>query len=114
MVVEDVDRGYRMPKPNLKCPDKLYEIMMACWRKQPQERPTFETLQWQLGDFFKPSHASKAIFKPEEPIYGVLCRRHDGGILTDAEQLTGKEKKEYDALAAGIEFCDHVPNHGPQ
>lgn len=51
-VVEDVDRGYRMPKPNL-CPDKLYEIMMACWRKEPQERPTFETLQWQLEDFYQ-------------------------------------------------------------
>ena len=40
-----------MAKPNL-CPDKLYEIMMACWRKEPQERPTFETLQWQLEDYF--------------------------------------------------------------
>lgn len=51
-VVEDVERGYRMPKPNL-CPDKLYEIMMHCWRKEPQERPTFETLQWQLEDFYQ-------------------------------------------------------------
>lgn len=41
-----------MPKPNL-CPDKMYEIMMACWRKEPQERPTFETLQWQLEDFYQ-------------------------------------------------------------
>ncbi|KAJ7373850.1 Tyrosine-protein kinase srk2 [Desmophyllum pertusum] len=51
-VVEDVDRGYRMPKPSL-CPEKLYEIMMACWKKEPYERPTFETLQWQLEDFFQ-------------------------------------------------------------
>lgn len=51
-VVEEVDRGYRMPKPNL-CPDKLYDIMMACWRKESVERPTFETLQWQLEDFYQ-------------------------------------------------------------
>lgn len=41
-----------MPKPNL-CPDKLYDIMMACWRKESVERPTFETLQWQLEDFYQ-------------------------------------------------------------
>ena len=41
-----------MPKPSL-CPDKLYDTMMACWRNDPQERPTFETLQWQLEDFYQ-------------------------------------------------------------
>jgi len=51
-VVEEVERGYRMPKPSL-CPDKLYETMMACWRNEPLERPTFETLQWQLEDFYQ-------------------------------------------------------------
>lgn len=30
-------------------------------------------------------------------------RLSDGGIPTDAEQATGLEKKEYDALAAGID-----------
>ncbi|XP_074635223.1 tyrosine-protein kinase Src42A-like [Acropora palmata] len=50
-VVEEVERGYRMPKPNL-CPDKLYDIMMTCWREEPMERPTFETLQWQLEEFY--------------------------------------------------------------
>ena len=49
-VVEEVERGYRMPKPN-NCPPKLYDIMLACWRTEPQERPTFETLQWQLEEF---------------------------------------------------------------
>ncbi|KAJ7373848.1 Cytochrome c oxidase subunit 5B [Desmophyllum pertusum] len=42
-------------------------------------------------------------------IYLVIFQAEDMmvGIPTDAEQLTGKEKKEYDALAAGIEdpFC---------
>ena len=30
-------------------------------------------------------------------------RLSNGGIPTDAEQATGLEKKEYDALAAGID-----------
>lgn len=41
-----------MPKPNL-CPDKLYDLMKACWKSEPLERPTFETLTWMLEDFYQ-------------------------------------------------------------
>ena len=27
--------------------------MLKCWADAPEERPTFETLAWQLKDFFK-------------------------------------------------------------
>ncbi|KAL6965894.1 Tyrosine kinase, catalytic domain [Sarracenia purpurea var. burkii] len=33
-------------------PQALYEIMLECWHKDPMKRPTFETLQWKLEDFF--------------------------------------------------------------
>jgi len=51
-VVEQVERGYRMPKPS-KCPDRLYDIMKDCWKRDPSTRPTFETLQWQLEEFYQ-------------------------------------------------------------
>ena len=42
-----------MEKPN-KCPDKYYnDIMTTCWKKNPDERPTFETLTWMLEDYFE-------------------------------------------------------------
>ncbi|XP_033122754.1 tyrosine-protein kinase SRK2-like [Anneissia japonica] len=50
-VLEAVDRGYRMPCPP-SCPEDLYSIMLECWKQNPIERPTFETLQWRLEEFF--------------------------------------------------------------
>nr|CAB3247115.1 tyrosine-protein kinase SRK2 [Phallusia mammillata] len=50
-VLQQVEMGYRMPKLN-GCPDPLYNIMLECWNRDAQRRPTFETLQWKLEDFF--------------------------------------------------------------
>ncbi|CAM9561009.1 unnamed protein product [Lampetra fluviatilis] len=50
-VLAAVDRGYRMPCP-AGCPQAFYDLMLECWNVDDQARPTFETLQWQLEDFF--------------------------------------------------------------
>lgn len=50
-VLHQVEHGYRMPNPP-GCPAALYDIMLECWHKDPVKRPTFETLQWKLEDFF--------------------------------------------------------------
>ncbi|XP_045501780.1 tyrosine-protein kinase HCK isoform X1 [Colias croceus] len=50
-VMHQVEHGYRMPCPP-SCPAPLYEIMLECWHKDALKRPTFETLQWKLEDFF--------------------------------------------------------------
>ncbi|XP_045527550.1 tyrosine-protein kinase Src42A isoform X3 [Pieris brassicae] len=50
-VMHQVEHGYRMPCPP-NCPPALYEIMLECWHKDALKRPTFETLQWKLEDFF--------------------------------------------------------------
>nr|DAC81822.1 TPA_exp: Frk [Scyliorhinus canicula] len=51
-VIQEVGRGYRMPCPS-ECPPTLYEIMLDCWKDKDLDRPTFETLQWKLEDFFE-------------------------------------------------------------
>jgi len=50
-VTNAIQSGYRMKKPQM-CPDELYIIMRDCWKAQPQDRPTFESLQWRLEEFF--------------------------------------------------------------
>ncbi len=50
-VVQSLKKGYRMPRA-LFCPVNLYKIMQNCWQEDPGKRPTFETLQWQLEEFF--------------------------------------------------------------
>lgn len=50
-VLQQVSRSYRMPQPP-NCPDKLYQIMLNCWKADAEERPTFEALKWMLENFF--------------------------------------------------------------
>ena len=50
-VLDQVDRGYRIPKP-FPVTDSLYEQMLNCWHKVSEKRPTFEFLYMYLDDFF--------------------------------------------------------------
>ncbi|CAF4540804.1 unnamed protein product [Rotaria sp. Silwood1] len=46
-VLRQVDQGYRLPQPQ-NCPLSLYTIMRECWHAQPDNRPSFSTLQYRL------------------------------------------------------------------
>ncbi|XP_052256074.1 tyrosine-protein kinase SRK3-like isoform X3 [Dreissena polymorpha] len=50
-VINQVENGYRMPRPS-KCSPAMYEIMVKCWDKRPEERPTFEYLFNFFDDYF--------------------------------------------------------------
>ncbi len=50
-VLQQVSRSYRMPQPP-NCPDRLYQIMLNCWKTNAEERPTFEALKYILENFF--------------------------------------------------------------
>ena len=40
-VLEFVKSGGRLAKPEI-CLDEIYELMLDCWRVDPQERPSFD------------------------------------------------------------------------
>lgn len=43
-----LQNGYRLQKPEL-CSNKLYDVMHACWHKDPETRPTFSELCEMVG-----------------------------------------------------------------
>ncbi len=50
-VLEQVERGYRMPKP-AAATESLYDMLLKCWDRDPDARPTFEFLHSYFDDFF--------------------------------------------------------------
>ncbi|XP_063689716.1 tyrosine-protein kinase SRK2-like isoform X1 [Bolinopsis microptera] len=57
-----VEKGYRMPCPVIMT-EELYDIMLSCWKAQPAERPTFETIQWRLEDYYYNDEAGQLGYK---------------------------------------------------
>ncbi|XP_068747375.1 uncharacterized protein [Montipora capricornis] len=47
--------GNRMKKPD-NCTDEIYQIMLACWTRDCEERPSFQSLSEQLFDMQKDEH----------------------------------------------------------
>lgn len=53
-----IKEGYRMPQPEncgaqeAKCPNGMYDVMLKCWAKKPEDRPTFRSLKETFEDCF--------------------------------------------------------------
>uniref|UniRef100_A0AAQ4RUL5 Tyrosine-protein kinase n=1 Tax=Gasterosteus aculeatus aculeatus TaxID=481459 RepID=A0AAQ4RUL5_GASAC len=70
LLTELVTKG-RVPYPGMVnrevleqgCPESLHEMMKLCWKKDPDERPTFEYLQSFLEDYFT---ATEPLYQPGE------------------------------------------------
>ncbi|XP_045158663.1 tyrosine-protein kinase SRK3-like isoform X2 [Mercenaria mercenaria] len=62
-VLDQVERGYRQPRPPI-CPQSMYEMMLKCWDKKAEERPTFEFLFGFFDDYFI---AVEPSYKESEP-----------------------------------------------
>nr|XP_015797704.2 tyrosine-protein kinase ABL1 isoform X1 [Nothobranchius furzeri] len=61
-VYELLQRDYRMERPE-GCPEKVYELMTACWRWNPVERPTFAETHQAFETMFQESSISDEVEK---------------------------------------------------
>ncbi|XP_055027857.2 proto-oncogene tyrosine-protein kinase ROS isoform X2 [Misgurnus anguillicaudatus] len=82
-VLSYINAGGRLPLPT-GCPKSLYNLMMDCWKKGPNERPSFQDLQEtlhrlrdyeadQIGENMIACHVNQAYQEDEEEV----CTRVD-------------------------------------
>jgi serine/threonine protein kinase len=56
-------KGHRLPKPE-NCPQQLYDIMLKCWRNDPDDRPSFHEVLTDLIAFSKTIQIENAAIIP--------------------------------------------------
>ncbi|XP_034047534.1 tyrosine-protein kinase ABL1 isoform X2 [Thalassophryne amazonica] len=61
-VYELLEKDYRMDRPE-GCPEKVYELMRACWRWIPSERPSFAETHQAFETMFQESSISDEVEK---------------------------------------------------
>uniref|UniRef100_A0A8C5DX14 Tyrosine-protein kinase n=1 Tax=Gouania willdenowi TaxID=441366 RepID=A0A8C5DX14_GOUWI len=61
-VYELLEKDYRMDRPE-GCPEKVYELMTACWRWNPAERPSFAETHQAFETMFQESSISDEVEK---------------------------------------------------
>ena len=53
-VLEQLEIGYRMPKPQT-CPKPVFvQCIRKCWNEDPDQRPTFGSICTFLSEYFNP------------------------------------------------------------
>jgi abelson tyrosine-protein kinase 1 len=77
-VLEQLEGGYRMPKPE-GCPDALYALMKKCWEWDVADRPSFA----QIKDLLETMYASV-----NKDVYKTLVR--EGSIRPKKSTRRGK------------------------
>ncbi|XP_072488838.1 tyrosine-protein kinase ABL1 isoform X5 [Notamacropus eugenii] len=61
-VYELLEKNYRMERPE-GCPEKVYELMRACWQWSPSDRPSFAEIHQAFETMFQESSISDEVEK---------------------------------------------------
>lgn len=60
-LVLSLKQGHRMQKPK-NCSEEIYQIMLDCWKEQPQHRPTFTDLRQQFDTMITKQEDTSQIY----------------------------------------------------
>ncbi|XP_068807888.1 tyrosine-protein kinase ABL2 isoform X3 [Struthio camelus] len=92
-VYDLLEKGYRMEQPE-GCPPKVYELMRACWKWNPPDRPSFAETHQAFETMFHDSSISEGFIRSTQPTSGspALPRKQrdksPSSLLEDAKETT--------------------------
>ncbi|XP_062845055.1 tyrosine-protein kinase ABL1 isoform X2 [Trichomycterus rosablanca] len=86
-VYELLEKDYRMERPE-GCPEKVYELMRACWKWNPAERPSFAETHQAFETMFQESSISDEVEKE----LGKKGKKLTLGPLQQAPELPTKTR----------------------
>ncbi|CAL8276996.1 unnamed protein product [Merluccius merluccius] len=86
-VYELLEKDYRMDRPE-GCPEKVYELMRACWKWIPAERPSFAETHQAFETMFQESSISDEVEKE----LGKKGKKMTLGSLQQAPELPTKTR----------------------
>lgn len=84
-ILRKIDRdGERLHHPDA-CPPDIYKLLLRCWAKNPQDRPTFV----EIKEFFQKSkpRVMKAIMRHDDPEKLVINEGEDLAIIDGRADL---------------------------
>ncbi|XP_029921926.1 tyrosine-protein kinase ABL1 isoform X2 [Myripristis murdjan] len=86
-VYELLEKDYRMDRPE-GCPEKVYELMRACWKWNPAERPSFAETHQAFETMFQESSISDEVEKE----LGKKGKKVTLGSIQQAPELPTKTR----------------------
>lgn len=86
-VYELLEKDYRMERPE-GCPEKVYELMRACWQWNPSDRPSFAEIHQAFETMFQESSISDEVEKE----LGKRGMRGAAGSTLQAPELPTKTR----------------------
>nr|XP_006128427.1 tyrosine-protein kinase ABL1 isoform X1 [Pelodiscus sinensis] len=86
-VYELLEKDYRMERPE-GCPEKVYELMRACWQWSPSDRPSFAEIHQAFETMFQESSISDEVEKE----LGKKGMRSVMGAVLQAPELPTKTR----------------------
>ncbi|XP_071495731.1 ephrin type-A receptor 4-like isoform X2 [Diadema antillarum] len=66
-VIKAVEKGYRLPPP-MECPEAIHQLMLDCWQRDRNHRPTFTTIVSTLERLIRNPNALRPLAKNGSPL----------------------------------------------
>ncbi|XP_027204780.2 protein tyrosine kinase 2 Fak [Dermatophagoides pteronyssinus] len=100
-VIGLIECGDRLSKPS-RCPEQLYELLLKCWRYEPDRRPSFRLIKRKIYD----------IYQNELGLIGAIARADIVNDLSDSKTSlsSASSGKEHSSSSSSSFSRMHLSN----